>query len=94
MNLRRGGTYFLTGYLDRSCTVPFVRTLIFLRSDAAGNGNQHVFADAIAWFRMTSPTEDLLDSDDLLLVQDGGLETVVDIPGLLRELAELQERAA
>jgi hypothetical protein len=90
MTLKPGGTYFLTGYLDEKCAVPFIRTLIFLRSEVREQRSEHLFVDAVAWHRMTSPNEAALDSQDLLLVRDDGLETIVDVPGLIQELGDLQ----
>jgi len=89
-----GGTYFLLGYLDQGFRVPFIQTLIYLRQ-SKGDGledspdrNEHVFADAIAWYRAGASSEADLDSTDTLWISEEDLDGIKDLEGLLEELGE------
>ena len=86
MTLTPHGTYFLVGYLDGKCLVPFMQTLVYLSSATNDGIEEHTFADAIAWYR-NGQQEDDLEPEDTLLIADGDLDTIKDFRGLLDELA-------
>jgi hypothetical protein len=83
-------TYFLLGYLDEACRVPFVQTLVYLRSSSHKGSHEHIFADAIVWFRRELTSEQELDSSETLLVAEDDLDTVKDLAGLLQELSVIR----
>lgn len=86
MTLTPQGTYFLVGYLDEKCLVPFMQTLIYLSSATNDGIEEHTFADAIAWYR-NGQQEDNSESEESLLIADPDLDTIKDFHGLLAELA-------
>ena len=90
MKLLERGIYFLTGYVDNDCEVPFIQTLVYLRAAKQEGVVEHSFADAIAWYR-NQEHEAGLESSDTLIVADGDLETVKDLAGLVEELTALMK---
>ncbi len=91
-SFNRFSAYYLLGYLDEKCTVPFIQTLIFLRIEEreAANGAvpEYVFADAIAWYQ-ASMDEDALDSLNLVYVAQDDIGGVAQLPEVLAELSAL-----
>lgn len=87
-----GEAYFLVGYLDEKCAVPFIRTLIYQRSqehkgdEIGGVALEHVFADAIAWFGSGDGRD--LDPEDTVWIAENDLEGIKTLPGLVDELGQ------
>jgi hypothetical protein len=92
MILTPGSCYFLLGYLDDDCRVPFMQSLIHLSSAKVGQKQvlEHVFVDAIAWTRSGATSEADVDPDDLIRVQAHDLDTIKDLPGLIEELSQIK----
>jgi hypothetical protein len=88
-----GNEYFLIGYLDEACRVPFIQTLIYVRksshleSESGGPVVELVFADAIAWYR--SKDSGSQDGNDLLYINETDLDGIKDITRLTEELQQL-----
>lgn len=88
MQLTPTQTYFLVGYLDDRCSVPFMQTLVFLRSTFHQDQREHIFADAIAWYGNQSKEQGLND-EDTIVISERDLETIKDLRGLVEELGRI-----
>lgn len=88
MQLTPMQTYFLVGYLDERCRIPFMQTLVYLRSTVHQDQKEHVFADAIAWYE-NEAKEDGLSNEDTIVVSEGDLETIKDLRGLVEEFGRI-----
>jgi hypothetical protein len=88
-----GNIYFLVGYLDETCRVPFVQTLIYIKksshfeSDSSEAIVELVFADAIAWYRAKDSGSQ--DCNDLLYLNETDLDGIKDISRLAEEIQQL-----